>query len=293
VFVARLGKNLPWVTALGITLFPIAAAAFCRTTTCDAPCEVDQDTKCPIGGIPIAWPTRCISYSVQADVPSSIGFDAANQAIDSAFRTWQTTACLGTGTPPTISASNAFGPATCNHVEYNRTQGNANVIMFRDETWDYAGASNALALTTVTFNVKTGDIYDADMEINTPLLGTSLPGMGGGSYDLQAVVTHETGHFLGLAHSNEAGATMLSTYGPRMRNLADDDIAGICAIYPPERPAGVCDPTPRQGFSAECAIDPAVGSGCSMAPRRPAASTAAAILALGTMLSRRRRRSAA
>jgi hypothetical protein len=292
VFVARLGKNLPWVAALGIALFSTKVFAFCRTTTCDDPCEFDLDTGCAIGGIPIAWPTRCISYSVQTDVPSSIGLEAATVAIDSAFLTWQTAACIGTGAPPTISVSNAFGPATCNHVEYNRAQGNANVIMFRDESWDYVDASKALALTTVTFNVKTGDIYDADMEINTPLLGTSLPGLGGGAYDLQAVVTHETGHFLGLAHSEQAGATMLYTYGPRMRSLADDDVAGICAIYPPARPAGVCDPTPRQGFSAQCAMDPTAGSGCSMGRRRPATPAAAAILALGAMLVWRRRRSA-
>jgi hypothetical protein len=129
------------------------------------------------------------------------------------------------------------------------------------------------------------------MEINTPLLGTTGPGRA--PYDLQSVVTHEAGHFFGLAHSKQAGATMLSTYDPLMRSLSADDVAGICTVYPPDRPTGACDPTPRQGFSPECAMDPTVGGGCSMTPRRAGARTFLPLLALGALFGLWRRRLAA
>jgi hypothetical protein len=288
-FVARLGKNSPLAVAIAAFLFSPGAFAFCRTTTCEAPCQTDPDTSCTIGGIPISWPVHCVSYSVNTDVPPSIGFSAAKAAIDTSFRTWQTVRCPTTGTPPSISISDAFGPAACGHVEYNRQQGNANVIMFRDATWAYENANTALALTTVTFNTRTGDIYDVDMEINTPLLGTIVPGPARAPYDLQSVVTHEAGHFLGLAHSAQTGATMLSTYDPLMRSLSADDVAGVCTVYPPDGDAGACDPTPRQGFSPECAMDPTVGGGCSMAPRRADAWPSVALAFLGLFGLRRRR----
>jgi Matrixin len=291
--VARLAKTAPAVAlALCLAAYASPSSAFCRTTTCDAPCQTDPDTSCPIGGIPIRWPARCVSYSVNADVPPSIGFAAAQATIDASFRSWQTVVCPGTTAPASITVSNAFGPAICDHVEYNRDQPNANVILFRDESWTYENAATALALTTVTFNTRTGDIYDVDMEINTPLLGSGAP-LAFGNYDLQSVVTHEAGHFLGLAHSEQPGATMLRSYDPRMRSLGADDIAGICTIYPPDRSTGRCDPTPRQGFSPECAIDPSYGGGCSATPGRARWPAAAIGLALGAWIVRRRRRSAA
>jgi MYXO-CTERM domain-containing protein len=291
--VARFGKNLPSAGALLLAVLVSAnASAFCRTTTCESPCQTDPLTSCAIDGIPIAWPVRCVSYSVHADVPASIGMAVAKAKIDASFQTWQHAVCPGTNASASISVTDAFGPATCGHVEYNRDQANANVIMFRDETWAYENSDSALALTTVTFNVNTGDIYDVDMELNTPLLASDVPGPITGAYDLQSVVTHEAGHFLGLAHSEQAGATMLRTYEPLMQNLSDDDIAGICAVYPPDRSTGTCDPTPRMGFSPECAIDP-VSGGCSMTPRRPDSRAILLLVALGGLLGRSRRRLAA
>jgi hypothetical protein len=151
-------------------------------------------------------------------------------------------------------------------VQYNQTQPNQHVIVFRDDHWPHSDANNTLALTTVTFDPTTGEIFDADMEINshdqTLTVTGPLPASG---YDFESIVTHETGHFLGMAHSGDARATMFAHYQPgtmSMRNLSSDDVMGICSVYSPNgtraTSAGgavteaVCDPTPRHGFSTAC-----------------------------------------
>ena len=73
-----------------------------------------------------------------------------------------------------------------------------------------------MALTTVTFNPKTGEIYDADMELNS----ADNPITVGDQeivFDLHSIVQHESGHTLGLAHSAFDSDTM---YGctPRARS---------------------------------------------------------------------------
>ncbi len=140
---------------------------------------------------------------------------------------------------------------------------NANIITFRDDGWPYVGGGNTLALTTVTYHLKTGEIYDADMEINSFDVALSQ-GDDDVSFDLLSIATHEAGHFLGLSHSSDHDATMFADYRPgtaSLRDLSQDDLDGICAVYPPGEPIKGCDPTPRHGFSALCAARSARGEG--------------------------------
>ena len=60
----------------------------------------------------------------------------------------------------------------------------------------------------------------------------------GGTFDIQALTTHEGGHNLGLGHSDDTNAVMYAYYpgGTRWRTLTTDDINGICALYPPLPP---------------------------------------------------------
>lgn len=46
------------------------------------------------------------------------------------------------------------------------------------------------------------------------------------------IVAHEGGHYLGLGHSNAAGAVMAARYSGGVIPLNADDEAGICRIYP-------------------------------------------------------------
>ena len=86
--------------------------------------------------------------------------------------------------------------------------------------------------------------------------------------DLPSVVQHEAGHSLGLAHTPVTTATMyahLNSGETSKRILDPDDVAGICAAYPPGKLDPTCDPEPRHGFSTECNF---TNGGCSIASNR-------------------------
>ena len=116
-------------------------------------------------------------------------------------------------------------------------------------------------------------------------------------FDFLSVVTHETGHFLGLSHSQDTDATMFASYQQHeidLRTLAADDIAGICAIYPPGDTPDTCEPTVRHGFSDLCADEQSgpetLGGCCTVAAGSSGGAGGAAIagaFALALLAARR------
>jgi hypothetical protein len=277
-----------------LTFASTSASAFCRTYSCDpakTSCAADpRDPTCTAGGKPLFWPVSCVSFSLQQDASSAQGIDFATfqQVADRAFTTWQDVDCGG-GKTPSLKFSD-FGAASCDKHEYNQgtvddagkvvqpAQGNANLLVFRDKVWPYEGTANTLALTTLTFNVESGEIYDADMEINAVkgevTISTSDTNV---AVDLLSVLTHEAGHFIGIAHSSSPTATMFATYTPGtldLRSLEQDDVNAVCSIYPPDRSGlPTCDATPRHGYLTECAspLETVDGCGCRV-PGGPAGS---------------------
>jgi MYXO-CTERM domain-containing protein len=299
-------------------LSPHAAHAFCRTTTTPIPANYSPTRGCFTDGLPLFWKGACVGYSANSEASAIVPLEAATTVIDQAFDAWNNLSCPS-GATAGIATSN-LGPVTCSEVRYNTNGPNQNVIVFRDVKWPYSDPNNTLGLTTVTFNADTGEIYDADMEINATggNLSTSntVPANG---FDLLSVITHEAGHFLGLAHATDAQATMFASYKPgssSLRSLAADDIAGLCEIYPSSSlravaasvsasgtvPADACDPTPRHGFASACSENPAPSEstsdsgGCSVGPGSVSASRSAtvglglALAAAAASLRRRRRR---
>jgi hypothetical protein len=155
-------------------------------------------------------------------------------------------------------------------------------------------------LTTITFDPSTGEIYDADMEINSTQPLTVSGPLAPTGYDFLSIITHETGHFLGMAHSGDALATMFAHYEPgttTMRTLTPDDTSGICSVYPPDKTRSVaaavsstgsiaedaCDPTPRHGFQSQCSQPQ--GRGCMTSPARGATPSGAAFVVAAALLS--------
>lgn len=245
---------------LGAMLTAAPAGAYCRTSTTST-ALVDGHVCTPAAdddsGLPLYWGMPRITYSLQVDASQDVPFETARTAIRTAFDTWMAADC--DGEPPRIEVIEA-DPATCARHEYNQERGNANILFFQDQDWD--ADPSKLAITTVTYSTSDGEIYDADMVMNSAVWHFITSGTGSAmadDIDLVSVFTHETGHFLGLAHSPAEDATMAAFYSPPeirdLRSLAEDDRAGICAIYPPSPIAEDCDATPRHGFSVLCEDD--------------------------------------
>jgi hypothetical protein len=297
--------------ALGVLLLGADASAFCRTTTDRAPADYDAATGgCWAKGVPLFWRNACVGYSIARAASIYISYDDIANAMSTAFTRWTGATCPtdGSGRSRTSIDVRDLGPADCQNVEYISGAANQNVIVFRDTYWKYG--KQVLGLTTVVYAPETGEIYNADMEINTldmQPLATKDP-VAPDAYDFASVVTHEAGHFLGMGHSDVTSATMYARYNTgqtSMRYLAPDDVEAICTVYRPDGTRSVldhkisaapeCDPTPRGGYSPQCQKKPGgcAGTTSSASPVGPDATLAWAAATVGAVvvaLRRRRRR---
>lgn len=312
-----------WLCAIGAMLWVGSAAAYCREVSVGPPGNYDPAVrgcfgvaadgglitakKAEDGGLltgpdgrlvttsadagvtlfPLFWRNQCFSYSFQRKGSKYIAASDAARVAARAFDTWSHAACPG-GSPNIVA--DPYPVVDCDDLP---SQAHNNVIIFRDDAWPYDDAENAIGYTTLTVSTRTGEIFGADIEINT--FGFTIVAdlsavaddagdvdAGDNVLDLGTILTHETGHFLGLAHSANPSAVMFAHYMPGTTNLTPDDVAGICSIYPAdgtrvtgEGPilAGTCNPAPPLGFLTTCgSLDSgvlgmaAVGSGASPNP---------------------------
>jgi hypothetical protein len=163
------------------------------------------------------------------------------------------------------------------------------------DCWD--GADGTLALTTTTYSLDTGHIYDTDIEANdlwfffttadsAPCGGT--PNATCVASDVQNTMTHELGHALGLDHAPDPYSTMYATAekGETLKRQLDlGSQQYLCEAYP------------RAGIPLDCVALRAprrLGSEDRTSPLSCAAApggAAVALLAAAAMcLFRRRRR---
>lgn len=169
------------------------------------------------------------------------------------------------------------GEVSANLVSTGTTSSNAvgndgvNVVSFNDPA---NIVRNAIAVTLVGFytssqtevvnGISFGRFLDADMSFSKRLSFTTQA-IGGcnGSYDIEAVQTHEAGHALGLGHSGVSAALMAPSISAcTFKRIAADDHAGINTIYTPGfGGGGGCTATESRLGSLSCSA-PSNGPNC-------------------------------
>jgi len=203
---------------MAIPMVASPASAFVRETVDGSP-----DT-------PLFWASRAIevrpAYTSSTDVPES----ALRSAVLRALSTWETAGdgctdiALTAGEPPTGLETSLAGAS----------RDGENRVVWREDEW--TEDPSALALTTLIYRRDTGEILDADIDINgVDHFWTVTDDPGAVVTDVQNTVTHELGHVLGFGHSEEVEATMYGRSPPgetKKRDLDTDDVAAVCTVYP-------------------------------------------------------------
>jgi MYXO-CTERM domain-containing protein len=268
------------------------ASAFCRTTTSMPDSGYNPAVSgCWTQGTSLAWRVKRVPYAVASAASTQVSLSDATRVADLAFSAWNGTQCdgkpvgieaydEGSISVPDADEGDALAAWSSCTDSSNCDAAAHDVIVFDDAYWPYNDSVNTLALTTVTYGVDDGAIFEAYTEVNTAMNAiTTVDPVPAGSnaYSLQAILTHEAGHFLGLAHATDTGAVMYAFYQRNAIALTADDVQGICTIYPPEQSSGCA-----------CAT---VGAGAGTT----AAAGGLSLVALAALLrsrSRRRSRSA-
>lgn len=282
------------LTAVASLAFASAdARAYCQTTTEKETAGYDPSVSgCWTTGAPLKWNVRDVNYSLDVGASTQVSLADATTVVRDAFGKWSTAVCATTDagtTHPSITLHDV-GPTDaaatdCGLVECDPTIHDTNHdIVFRDGVWPHNDPNNTLALTTVTYGIHSGEIFDADMEINSHDHKLSIASPTPiGAFDLGTILTHETGHFIGMAHSNQAGAVMFVRYVSGRMQLTPDDVTGVCTIYPPDSSSGSSNGNVKAG----CACGTAQSDGATGAT---ALGGAAALVLAATLRARRRRR---
>jgi hypothetical protein len=236
--------------AAAVTATSANARAFCQTTTCkedsDGGCAPDPQTGCPTLGTPLKWTNLPLTFRFSGR-PANLIREDARAAIRAAFYRWSDTLCPPDGRRTALRFVEGEDLTEDKPLVAGARASEPYGIYFRDTGWPYVGkADSTLAQTNTFFGKESGAIEYADIEINTGYTGvqhitTDENDVTGA--DLQAVITHEVGHYIGLAHSRVPTSIMIASYcgasdrcergKVTARRLADDDIAAVCSLYPP------------------------------------------------------------
>jgi len=249
------------------------------------------------------WMSRCIPYYVSH---SGVNFDSEERIrlIAQSFAVWSSPACTD------ITFRDRGRTLQDDAFDVDHPEVNQNVIASIEGASDSFPDSRLLAITLTRFSVLTGEILDADILLNADKFrfdDVSDPvaclALSGPTFDLRNTLIHEMGHFIGFDHTPIREATMFASADRcevGKRDLAEDDLMGLCSVYPKDGPTATCTPpatyTPASGldplpFRNQCdrpTLPVADPGGCGCGVNRE--SNGLFVLGLIALLARKRSR---
>jgi Matrixin/IPT/TIG domain/Carboxypeptidase regulatory-like domain len=204
-------------TILLSLLFCVSADAYIRITNSQ-------------GQMP-KWQSMPVSYSINESGSPVIQNKSEFAAVRAAFQTWQ-------NVPTADIRIDYKGPTPITAVGYD----GMNLVTFADSslplgTTTIAATFSFYGPVLASDNTIQYGTQEADIAFN-PAFDFSTSG-DSGKYDIQGVITHEIGHFLGLDHAGLVSSVMVPFSVPSQldqRTLSYDDMAGVTEIYPKNVP---------------------------------------------------------
>jgi predicted Zn-dependent protease len=254
----------------------------------------------------LRWAEQSTPIAFDAGAPEEIDATAARSELLESLDEWSQIACLGEGDGWTFVDQ---GLVQGQKVGFDPSAGasNENLVVWVRSNWKHP--QQVVALTSLTYDFYSGEIVDADIELNDEVfLFSTEPNLK--EMDLRNTFVHELGHFLGLDHSTEKSATMYFTAPQgetKKRTLSQDDLDGYCALYGPnalpwpnvigaalegETPSTACEQS--VGADGQVTVDCgelSTTDGCTASaasPRGAAPATMATLLGLLVLAARRR-----
>jgi hypothetical protein len=219
------------------------------------------------GNVKVAWQKSCVPVTIylagfeRSPDRQDLGLDGIVKSVVAAAHAWSTDAVqCGSGGAPFLEIVPTLAPLDT--APPQATYDAKNSIIFRTNgSWPWS--DDALAHTSVWW-APDGHILDADIEINAidptlrwmsldpGVLPPATPHVENGArfVDLQSVLTHEFGHFLGLMHScyrPEDGAHLLED---------DGTPAPDCTVAPADLEASVMYPAVDPGSAVKRTLAP-------------------------------------
>lgn len=199
-------------------------------------------------GVKPSWnrPMKPIVYYLDSKfLKLSYGIEACNSAFEEWSKVSDTSVFLSYG--GTVSFSGDWRVRMANRDYMDSVE-------LVKENW--IAGEELFAITNIFYNVYTGEIWEADIFLNAQDYKWARRSSGEGSniVDIQNILSHEIGHFIGIGHSQMRLATMYpfsSASETRKRTLHPDDKEALRYLYPANS-STTFSPSPWRLVSGQC-----------------------------------------